>query len=182
MQRIAIIGPGGAGKSTLARELGALTGLPVIHLDAEHWQPGWVEPSREAWQARVREMAAGSRWIMDGNFGGTMAERLARADTVIFLDFPRLLCIRRVLGRQLRYFGRTRPDMARDCPEHFSLSFLRWIWEYPQSTRPKVLDRMRTSAATRRLVLRSPREVTAFLAAVRDGEGSGSAAAPASGQ
>jgi len=44
MERVMIIGCAGAGKSTLARKLGAITGLPVIHLDREHWRPGWVEP------------------------------------------------------------------------------------------------------------------------------------------
>ena len=48
MQRIAIVGPAGSGKSTLARQLGDVLDLPVVHLDALFWQPGWREPSREA--------------------------------------------------------------------------------------------------------------------------------------
>ena len=47
MKRIAIIGPGGAGKSTLAHQIGAKLGLPVIHLDAHYWHEGWVETPKE---------------------------------------------------------------------------------------------------------------------------------------
>ena len=67
MQRVAIIGSGGAGKSTLARQLGEATGLPVVHLDREYWAPGWVEPPRDEWTRKVALFAAEDAWIMDGN-------------------------------------------------------------------------------------------------------------------
>gem|GEM_PF-6797859 len=41
MQKVAIIGSYGAGKSISARSLGNKLDLPVIHLDAYYWQPGW---------------------------------------------------------------------------------------------------------------------------------------------
>ena len=52
-KRILILGCGGAGKSTLARRLGAATGLPVVHLDGLYWQPGWVAMERAAWRRTV---------------------------------------------------------------------------------------------------------------------------------
>jgi adenylate kinase family enzyme len=164
VQRIAIIGPGGAGKSTLARRLGARLGLPVIHLDAEHWQPGWVPTPLDEWEAKVRELASGERWIIDGNYGGTLHLRLAAADTIIFLDFPRTICLWRVLRRQLRYRGRSRPDMTEGCPERISPGFAAWIWRYPRSHRPRVLTAMRSLGAhARHVILRSSREVEAFV-------------------
>ena len=92
MERVAIVGPGGAGKSTFARSLGELTGLPVLHLDRFFWKPGWVETPRDEWRQRQSELAAADRWIADGNYGGTFDERFARADTVIIVARPRLAC------------------------------------------------------------------------------------------
>ena len=112
MQRVLVIGSGGAGKSAFAVRLGQATGLPVIHLDAAYWKPGWREPSKDAWAARVTQLLAGEHWIMDGNYGGTLEQRLAACDTVVFLDMPRLLCIWRVLKRFVQYRGRTRPDVT----------------------------------------------------------------------
>jgi len=111
MKRVAIIGSGGAGKSTLARQVGDATGFPVIHLDREHWQPGWVAPGSEAWAARVAELVAGEAWIIDGNYGGTMEARFARADTIVLLDLPRTVCLYRAVKRAVLFRNRGRPDM-----------------------------------------------------------------------
>src|SRR5215831_14521617 len=99
MQRVAILGPGGAGKSTFADELGARTGLPVVHLDRYFWHPGWIETPREAWRARQEELFAGDEWIGDGNYSATAEVRLRRADTVVLLDFPIWRTIPRALRR-----------------------------------------------------------------------------------
>jgi adenylate kinase family enzyme len=88
VERVLILGSPGAGKSTLARRLAERTGLPVIHLDAEYWQPGWVEPEPAAWAGTVSRLVERPRWIMDGNYGGTRAIRIAAADTAIYLDYP----------------------------------------------------------------------------------------------
>lgn len=165
MERVAIIGPGGAGKSTLARRLGESTGLPVIHLDREHWRPGWVEPPRDEWSARVLQLAGGERWIIDGNYGGTMEPRLARADTIVFLDFPRWRCIYRVIKRRIVYRDRPRPDMAAGCEEKLDLKFLRWIWDYPATRRPGILALLRAARAEGKtvVVLRDPRALERWL-------------------
>ena len=166
MRRVLVIGSGGAGKSTFARALGARTGLPVVHLDARYWQPGWREPDKAAWRAEVDALIGGDAWILDGNYGGTLDRRLAACDTAVFLDLPRLTCLRRVLGRWWRHRGRTRPDMREGCPERLSGAFLRWIWAYPARHRPQVLRRLDAVAdRCRVVVLRSPAEVERFLAA-----------------
>lgn len=164
MRRIAIIGPGGAGKSTLARQIGAKLDLPVIHLDAEHWQPGWIEPSKEEWARRVQELTQGEAWVIDGNYGGTMDLRLAAADTILFLDLPPPLCLMRVVQRQIRYRNQTRPDMGPGCPEKLDPAFLRWIWNYRRDRRPGILEKMGQYAEGRRIVhLQTPAQVRRFL-------------------
>src|SRR5688572_20555021 len=72
MKRIALIGNGGSGKSTVARQLGVLLGLPVYHLDALLWKPGWVPTTDEESIPLQRDLVARESWIIDGNYGSTM--------------------------------------------------------------------------------------------------------------
>ena len=84
MERVMIIGCGGAGKSTLAKRLGEKTGLPVVHLDQIWWAPGnWEHLSREEFDDRLAVEMEKDCWIMDGNFNRTLDVRLERADTVL---------------------------------------------------------------------------------------------------
>ena len=164
MRRVLVIGSGGAGKSTFAVALGQRTGLPVIHLDAHFWHAGWVETPKPEWRERVAQLVSRDAWVMDGNYGGTLPQRLAACDTVIFLDLPRAVCVWRVLQRGFRYAGQSRPDMAPGCPEQVSLKFLWWVWTYRSRRRPDVLRRLRELPATTRVeILRSQRKVDAFL-------------------
>ena len=138
MKRVLILGNSGSGKSTLAADLGKVTGIPVIYLDAHFWSAGWIEPQRDLWQEKVTGLLAGESWIMDGNYQKTLKQRLQRADTVIYLDFPRDVCFRRVFKRLLMYWRKSRPDIAPGCREKVDFSFLRWIWYFPRDVKPKV--------------------------------------------
>ena len=166
MRRILVIGSGGAGKSTLATELGARLGLPVVHLDALYWHAGWVETPAAEWRAVVTELVTRDAWVMDGNYGGTLDLRLPACDTVVLLDLPRVVCLWRVLRRWLRYAGRTRPDMAPGCPEQLTWEFVRWVaWDYPLRRRPAMRRRLADVApGTQVIVLRSAGEVRMFVA------------------
>jgi adenylate kinase family enzyme len=165
MDRVLVIGCAGAGKSVFARRLSDFTGLPLIHLDREFWQPGWTPPARDAWRQRVRDLAAGPRWIMDGQYGGSIDLRLKHADTVVFLDMPRWLCMTRVLRRTVRHFGRTRADMAPGCPERVDREFLAYIWNFEREHRPRVQASF-VGFPGQVIVLHSPASVRAYLAGI----------------
>jgi len=167
VERVAILGAGGAGKSQLARELARRTGLPVVHLDVLYWRPGWTAPPEEEFRAALDAAVAEERWILDGNFLRDDADdpRFARADTVVFLDLPRTTCIRRALWRGLRDRHRARTDLSEGCSEAFDVPFLRWVWNYPRKNRPDVLARLAAlgpGVAVHRL--RSDADVRRFLA------------------
>ncbi len=167
MKRIAIIGSGGAGKSTFAMALGERLHLPVHHLDALYWKPGWVESDRSEWTALQDELCAGSEWILDGNYGSTMALRLRACDTVIFLDMNRFRCMFRVIKRYLMYRGRTRPDMTEGCQERVTVQFLQWIFHDPDRSKPRILERLsQVDSSTQVLIFSTPNEVNAFLKGV----------------
>jgi Adenylate kinase and related kinases len=164
VNRVAVIGSGGSGKSTLSRELGRRTGLPVIHLDHLYWRPGWIEPPEDEWQATHAQLIAGEQWIIDGNYGSTMEPRLAVADTVIFLDLPRLVCMWSVL-RRLALAGRNgRPNQVPGLSDRLDRAFLLWIWRYPANRRPEILRRLASLPETTQVVqIRSRREIREFL-------------------
>jgi adenylate kinase family enzyme len=138
-KRIMIIGSGGAGKSTFARELAMRTGLPLIHLDLHYWRPGWVPTPHEEWAERVRQLSSGDSWIIDGNYGGSMPIRVQRCDAIVFFDMPKLVCLGGVLQRWLVHQFKTRPDLAEGCPEKMDLAFLRWVWNFHQNSRPRIV-------------------------------------------
>lgn len=164
MKRVLIIGSGGAGKSTLAVRLGEATGIEVIHLDRLHWLPNWTEPPKDEWRKIVEDALKKEIWIMDGNFGGTMEMRLAACDTVIYLDFPRAICLYRALKRVAKYYNRTRPDMSDGCREKLDFEFLGWVWNFPKTTKPVIEERLKRFEGEKTIIrLHSPRETEDFL-------------------
>ena len=136
-KRILIIGSCGSGKSTLARSLHEATGLPVVHLDALHWLPGWKERPREEFDALLMAELKKPRWIIDGNFGRTLPLRLTYCDAVIWLDYNRFTCLWGVVKRVISSHGRTRPDMGAGCPEHFDWEFMKFVWGFNKQNRAK---------------------------------------------
>ena len=168
MERVMIIGCGGAGKSTLARKLGEKTGLPVVHLDKLFWKPGWESLSRDEFDVLHRRELAKERWIIDGNFDRTIPERLARCDTVIYLDFSRLACLLGVAKRILTTRGTVRPDMGEGCPERFDLDFLKWVWNFNKNKRQRYYEMLNALENKQVYILKSRREVKAFLSRVAD--------------
>jgi adenylate kinase family enzyme len=135
-----VIGGSGAGKSTFALALAARTGLPLYHLDREFWQADWTEPSPQEWRERVSLLTGLDRWIMEGTYTNTLDVRLPRADLVLWFDFPRHVCLYRVVRRVLRYYGEVRPDLAPGCPERFDLNFLKFVWTFNDHYRPRIVD------------------------------------------
>jgi adenylate kinase family enzyme len=164
MQRIAILGCSGGGKSTLARALGKKLDLPVIHLDALHWLPGWVERDRAEFRAMLTEALRGERWIVDGNYSHSADIRLPLADTILVIDRSRWLCIWRVLWRWLSHLGRTRADMGEGCPEKVDWEFIQFIWCYPKRNAPRRDAGIAQYGAHARVVrLTSDRQIRDFL-------------------
>jgi adenylate kinase family enzyme len=168
VRRILIIGSGGSGKTTLAKEIAARTGLPLIHLDQLFWSPGWVPAPDPEWDRTIDELIAGESWVMDGNYGRTLPQRLAAADTIVFLDLPRVVCTWRILKRRLRHVGRSRPDVAPGCPEQLSWEFVHWVWTYPSRRRSGILRQLNALAPDKRVViLTSASEVRRFVESMR---------------
>ncbi len=93
MQRITVIGTSGSGKTTVARRLAGLLGIPHIELDALHWEAGWQAAPADVLRARVAAAVAGEAWVTDGNYAIVRDLVWARADTLVWLDYrlPRVM-------------------------------------------------------------------------------------------
>jgi adenylate kinase family enzyme len=102
MQRVSVVGNSGSGKTTLARELAQRLGVPHVELDAINHQPDWQELPTDEFRARVAETASGRGWVIDGNYASKVRDIVwARADTVVWLDPPRRVVMRRIIRRTL---------------------------------------------------------------------------------
>jgi adenylate kinase family enzyme len=148
VKHVIVVGPGAAGKTTLAVRLGEITGLPVIELDRLFWQPGLTPTTPDRWAALQHELARQPSWIMDGDLGpyDVLEVRLQAADTVVFLDFSSLRCAWRAVRR-----SRERAD------------FWRWLLSYRRRSRPPLLRAIAAHAADADVhVLRTPRQVRRF--------------------
>jgi len=164
MDRIAVVGCSGGGKSTLARAMGERLGLPVTHLDNLFWKPGWTESRLEEFRPKVEAAAGEARWIIEGNFTSASTLRFNRADTIIWIELPIRLCLWRAFARMLFSFGRTRADLSPGCPERFDLGFYAYIWNWNRVTRPKMARAIAELAPSARLVrLTSDRQKAFFL-------------------
>ncbi|MEL6127217.1 MAG: DNA topology modulation protein FlaR [Pseudomonadota bacterium] len=179
MKRVMIVGGPGSGKSTLALKLGEITGLPIHHMDHIHWKAGWVERPRPEKIAMSLEIHAKDRWILEGGLSATYDDRVARCDTLIWLDVPMWLRLFRVLRRTLRYLGQTRPDLPDGCPEQFSgetVEFIRFIIRTRRTARNRIL-RLRAEAPARvtQVRLTTIPSVERYLATLSEELGGGAA-------
>lgn len=143
MNRVMVIGDASSGKSTLADWLAARTGLPVHHLDQVYWMPDWtLRPTAEK-LAMVSDLEAQDAWILDGHVSATFENRVARADTLIWLDLPVSARLWRVVCRTFAYRGRSRPDMPDGCVQRFdrnTLSLLMFIWQDRHAWHQRMAD------------------------------------------
>lgn len=168
MRRIVIVGNAGSGKSTLARRLGEHLRLPVVHLDALAWDPGWQSVSTEVLRQRLSQAISGDAWITDGNYAAvTFDLRLPRADLLIWVERPRVPCVWRVLRRAVWSHFRADEHLAPGCPERFDRKFLgrlRFILNFDRVNRPRIeAARMRYGPDVPVAMLCGNRGMAAFL-------------------
>jgi len=167
-RRILIVGAAGAGKSTLARQLGARLDLPVIHLDRYFFGPGWTPLAPEARVAILRRLAAGDRWIVEGNPPARgLAHCCGCADTILVLDFHPIRCLLRAFRRRFQAAGGARPDAPPDSTEsQITPGYYCWLARFRSRVRPGLLATLGESAGAARVIrFRRPSELSRWIAA-----------------
>ncbi len=134
--RIFITGNAGAGKTTLAKALGAQLSVPAVHLDQIIWQPYWQKTSDHARSEAIEQITQSDKWIIEA-----VSEVVrTKADLTIFLDVPRYICLLRCAKRNLPYLFRSRPELPAHCPEILIVPrLLKIIWNFPNLVRRRLV-------------------------------------------
>jgi adenylate kinase family enzyme len=98
------VGSTGSGKTTFARALASILGVPRVELDELNWGPNWMPFDDATFRKRVAAATSGDAWVVDGNYGGRGARDIVwpRADTVVWLDLPLHITLARLWRRSVR--------------------------------------------------------------------------------
>jgi len=160
MRKIIVIGCPGGGKSTFAKELHRITGIPLYHLDLMYWNSDRSKVEKPLFLRRLEDAMAGEEWIIDGNYASTIELRLAACDTVFFLDYPLEVCLDGIRERR----GKSRSDMPwveqeGECDEEF----IRFIENYRTESRPVVLELLKRYPEKQQVLFGDRGEAERFL-------------------
>jgi len=177
VQRVSVVGTSGSGKTAVSSELAARLGLPHFELDATYHRPSWNELPLGDFRAEVARLVAADAWVVDGNYSAIQDLVWSRADTVVWIDLPRSLVMRRIIRRSVARVV-TRQELWNGNRERWRnlLSFdptrsvIAWAWtqhgKYHQRYGKAAADP--AWAHLRFVPLRSPQEVEDFLAGQGD--------------
>lgn len=163
MNKVAVFGNAGAGKSTLSKRLGEITGLPVIALDQLKYRPGGGDVPHQEYKAAHDQILQTEQWIIDG-FGSldTVWERLEVADTLIYIDLPLAQHYWWVTKRLLKGFVVPPQGWPENSPLlRGTLNSYHTAWLCHKKLTPKYRDYVR-QANKRVYHLQSPQQIKEF--------------------
>jgi adenylate kinase family enzyme len=174
VKRVSVIGGSCTGKTTLSRELARRLDVPHVELDSLHHDAGWQEAPADVLQARVEEAlaAAPDGWVVDGNYHHKLGTSVVeRADTVVLLDLPQHVALRRVLWRTASRVV-TREELWNGNRETLRNAFSRdsivwWVIRQHGTYEKKWLPRLEPLTHVSVVRLRSPREVREWLQSIQ---------------
>jgi adenylate kinase family enzyme len=169
VKRVAVFGNAGGGKSTLARRLAHLTGLPLYPVDMLQYPTANARVPHDEYLKAHAELLQHGAWIIDG-FGCRKSawERFERADTLIYVDLPLFTHFRWINKRLVMGFFRTPEGWpAGSTMISSTLSSYRALWSCHRHLTPKYRALVTEVRQHKRVYhLRSPAQIDAFLANV----------------
>ena len=159
MLKAIVIGSPGAGKSTFARRLRNLTGLPLYYLDMLWHKPDQTNITREEFDTLSNDIIKKDSWIIDGNYQRTLAERLKACDTVFLMDYPLETCLS---GAESR-IGKKREDMPW-VESEFDEEFKQWIIDFPDKQLPQIYELLNKYRKEKEIIIfKSRKEADDYL-------------------
>lgn len=146
MNKVAIVGCGGSGKSHVARELGRILDAPVTHLDAAFYDDEWNALPKDEFADLQRELVATPRWVIDGNYNSTLPVRLEACDTVILMDVSTVAALYGVLSRQIRHGAGHKGNGVHN---RIHWGVITYVATYRRKMRPRVIAKIEEFASGR---------------------------------
>mgnify|MGYP003489756636 FL=1 len=127
--RIMIFGRPGSGKTTFAYELSKKLNLPLYHLDKYFFTANWVQRDYQEFLSIQQELVNQEDWIIDGNSLQSLEMRYARTQICIYFNYPRYICLWRLLKR--RFFKDPKfNDLAEGCPPNVRWQLIKYTWTF----------------------------------------------------
>lgn len=159
LKRIAVIGLPGSGKSTFAIRLGKILSIPVHHLD-RHMFDGRTKRDKQKFLSIKETLVNKESWIIEGCSLSTLEMRFVRADTIIYFDLPRWLCIWRVFKR-LFTFDKTIADTG--CLNSINWTLIKYIWNFDRDKRESIEKLRKLYPDVEFLIFRHSQEPDKYL-------------------
>ena len=153
MLKVMVIGSPGAGKSTFARKLRDVTGLPLYYLDMLWHKPDQTNISAEEFDKQLEKIVQKNRWIIDGNYQRTLEIRMRECDTIFLLDYPLEVCLS---GAESR-IGKKREDLPWVETE-FDEEFRQWIVDFSKDQLPQIYELIEKYQKEKKVVIFKARE------------------------
>ena len=157
--RIIILGSPGSGKSTFARKLQTITGLPLIHLDNVWWKEDRTHISREEFDMELDSILRTGSWMLDGDYSRTYEVRVRACDTVFFLDFSEDECMSGITER----IGRERPDIPW-TESTLDPELVRLVASYQRENRPVIYSLLEKYPEKKAIIFRTRSQADSWLA------------------
>ena len=169
--RISIIGYSASGKSTLAKTIGEILGIPILHLDKVNFLPNWEERKKTESTKIVEDFINNNKnkFIIDGNYSKFAYElRMKISDKIIFMDFDRFTCLFQAFQRYNEYKGKVRDSMSEGCCEKLDWDFIKWIlFEGRKEERVNKFNKLIEEYKEKIIILKNKKEVDDFIDKIR---------------